>query len=643
MTRHAARAAAMAAFLTVVPPAIGGAVLAMEAGHPPALMPPAPIPPAPNRRGIVLMTVDSLRADRLGCYSGGASLTPAMDLLARSGIRFARAYTASVSTAPSVASLMTGLEPAGHGLRSDRGGRLNAAVTTLAENLRAAGWATAAVIGTEHLESARGLARGFDRYDEDIAGLRKLVAGRSKERRASEVAERGLAALDALPGDQPFFLWLHFYDPHYDYDPPEAQKKERPDAPYDGEVASVDDAIGSLVRNIRGRVPGGRLTFVLAGTSGEGLGDHGEVGHGFYLHETTARVPLMIVPEVALAPAGGTDLAPASLLDVAPTLLAIAGVRPTTPLDGRVLEAVATAHWENEDAVGRRRRDRPGKGPRRIYMEAAAPCLTYGWSPLVAMIEGDRKVVLTPGGRVEAFDLAADPSGSRPLAKPPRWAADLAREAAGRLGSLDQPEERRQAVAAAAAATEFPWGNSPFCAEKITFPDPRDPDRVALSAILFPAWVDSEQGISGRAGKAGLQVIEKDPANLTALDLIVILGLKNRWGDMLLDPLEIMTCNYPYRSEGYHYMGHYFTQKRDMPRALEMFRIMAIADPENEEAEYDLACTLGALDRKDEAFEHLRRAIGLGAHDFDFMRRDARLVPLRGDPRFVEMIPASGG
>jgi hypothetical protein len=322
--------------------------------------------------------------------------------------------------------------------------------------------------------------------------------------------------------------------------------------------------------------------------------------------------------------------------------MAIAGVPSPVPVDGRVLEAVAIAPAEREAAPGRRRTGRPSPGPRRVYMEAAAPYLEYGWSPLVGFVEGDLKVVVAPGGRVEAFDLAADPSGSRPLAKAPRWADQLAREAAARMGTLDPPEEQRQAVALAAAGFEFPWGNSPFCAEKGTFPDPRDPERAALSAVLFPARADSDLGLPGRAGKVAMEVIEQDPANLTVLELTLIFGLRKRWGDMLVDPLEVLTCNYPYRTEGYHYLGHYFTQKRDMPRALDVFRIMAIADPGNEEAEYDLACTLGALDRKDEAFEHLRRAIDLGAHDFAFMRRDARLVPLRGDPRFAEMIPASG-
>jgi len=638
MSRQAARTLAMVILLALATMAGGGMARAMQSGDSPN-----PTPPTPGRRGIILMTVDSLRVDRLGCYAGGTSITPAMDLLARSGIRFDRAYTASVSTAPSVASLMTGLEPALHGLRGDRRGRLGAGVTTLAESLHAAGWATAAVIGTDLVTSERGLGRGFDRYDDDIPGLRKLVAGLSKERRASDVAEGGLVALEALPSDRPFFLWLHFHDPNYDYDPAEAKKKEHPDAPYDGEVSTVDDAVGSVVRAIRGRLPGGRLTFVLAGTHGEGFGENDEVGHGFSLHETIVRVPLVIVPEVALSPAGGVDLAPASLLDVAPTLMAIAGVRPTTPLSGLVLEGVATVPGDDKAAGSRRRRERSGSAPRRIYMEAAAPYLDYGWSPLVAMIEGDRKVVLTPHGSVQAFDLAGDPSGTRSLAKLPRWAADLASAAISRLGSFDPPQGLREAVDAAVAGFEFPWGNSPFCVEKTDFPDPRDPERVALSAILYPAHVDSDQGIAGRAGKAGLQVVEKDPANLTALSLVAILGLKNRWYDMLQDPLEVLTCDYPYRGEGYHYLGHYYSQQRDMPRALEVFKMMALTDPGDEEAEYDIACTYAALDRKDEAFDHLRRSIDLGAHDYKFMRRDGRLGPLHDDPRFAEIIPASDG
>jgi tetratricopeptide (TPR) repeat protein len=330
-------------------------------------------------------------------------------------------------------------------------------------------------------------------------------------------------------------------------------------------------------------------------------------------------------------------------VDLAPTLLAVAGVPSPSSLDGRVLAAITGSPAGSEAPAEKKTRSRPAAAPRRIYMEAAAPYLEYGWRPLAGIVEGDRKVVVAPAGRVEAFDLAADPAGTTALAKAPRWAGDLARAASERLGSLDPPEERRQKIAAAAAAFEFPWGNSPFCAEKIAFPDPRDPDRVGLAALLYPARFDFDLGLPGYSGLVAIKVADRDPANLTVLELITVYGLRSHWGDMLLDTLEVMTCNYPYRIDGYHYLGHFYAEKKDQQRALELFRIMSVVDPREEEAEYDIACTLAAMGRKDEAFEHLRRAIELGAHEFELMRRDGRLGPLRGDPRFDEMVPESEG
>jgi len=397
------------------------------------------------------------------------------------------------------------------------------------------------------------------------------------------------------------------------------------------------------VNSLREKFPGGRLTFVLAGTYGEGLGDHQEVGHGFYLHETTVRVPLLIAPEGSTPGAGRTERSPVGLVDLAPTLLAVAGAPALDRTDGRVLGAVTSPQPADGAPAKKGRGDRASSAPRRIYLEAVAPYLEYGWSPLAGMIEGDRKVVVTPGGRVEAFDLAADATGSTPLPKPPRWAADLGREAVQRLGSLDPPEERRRAVAAATAGYEFPWGNSPFCAEKIDFPDPRDPDRVALAGKLYPARFDFDLGYVGNSGPVALDVQDQDPSNPTVLEMITVFGLRVHWGDMLLEPVEILTCGYPYRTQGYHYLGHFYTDKRDMPKALAAFRLMAVADPLEEEAEYDIACTYSAMGQKDEAFEHLRRSIELGAHEWFIIRHDGRLGPLRSDPRFDELVPVPGG
>jgi arylsulfatase A-like enzyme len=642
VSRRAGRAVLLAALVSLVAARAGGAAPVSQAGDLPPSTPPPASETQPVRRGIVLMTVDSLRVDRLGCYAGADRHSPGMDSVARAGVRFDRAYTAAVTSAASVASLMTGLDPPGHGLRGTYNDHLDAGVPTLAERLRAAGWATAAVIGTERLDSKRGLGRGFDRYDEDIAGIRKRLGVMSKERRASEVAERGLVALEALPKDRPFFLWLHFHDPEYDYDAPDPQKQAHPDSPYDAEVAAVDSAVDTLVKTLREKVPRGRLTLVLAGTYGEGLGDHQEVGHGFYLNETTVRVPLLVAPEGPASAAGRTEPSPVALVDLAPTLLAIAGAPALERTDGRVLDAIAQPPAPGAAAKkGRGGRD---SAPRRIYFEAAAPYLEYGWSPLAGIIEGDRKVVAAPGGRVEAFDLAADASGSSPLPKAPRWAADLGREAVKRLGSLDPPEERRREVAVATEGYAFPWGNSPFCAEKIDFPDPRDPDRVALAAKLYPARFDFDLGYTGNSGDVALKVQDQDPANPAVLEMIAAFGLRAHWGDLLLEPLETLTCGFPYRIQGYHYLGHYYSsEKRDMPKALAAFRLMAAADPLEEEAEYDIACTYAAMGQKDEAFEHLRRSIELGAHEWTFMRRDPRLNPLRTDPRLDELVPVPSG
>ncbi|HUD70590.1 MAG TPA: sulfatase, partial [Dongiaceae bacterium] len=275
----------------VIASAVGGGGL-------PAADTPGPVsaPAAANgRQGIVLFTIDSLRTDHVGCYTpGNAGATPAIDLLAVTGVRFERAYTASVSTTPSAASILTGVLPSTHGLRDDLSGRLRSGIPTVADRLRAAGWSTAAVVGSDRVDSVRGLASGFDLYDDTIKGIRKPIAGLSKERRAAEVADRGLQVFEGLAKEKPFFLWLHFHDPDYDYDPVEPQKSAYPASPYDGEVAATDAAVGSVVRSLRDRLPGARLLFIVAATHGEGLGDRKETGHGFYLNEGTTHVPLIM-------------------------------------------------------------------------------------------------------------------------------------------------------------------------------------------------------------------------------------------------------------------------------------------------------------------------------------------------------------
>ncbi len=592
---------------------------------------------ASGRQGIVLFTIDSLRADHVGCYApGNAGVTPAIDLLAATGVRFERAYTASVSTTPSAASILTGVLPSAHGLRDDLSGRMRSGIPTVADRLRAAGWSTAAVVGTERVDSVRGLASGFDLYDDAMKGIRKPVAGLSKERRAAEVADRALQVFEGLANEKPFFLWLHFHDPHYDYDPAEPQKSAYPASPYDGEVAAADAALGSVVRSLRDRLPGARILFVVAGTHGEGLGERKEAGHGFYLNEGTTRVPLIMALARRGPEAGRVVSEPASLLDLAPTILEFAGLPAVSGLAG-ISQAAALA--PDDKAAGTAGSRKGKRAPaRRLYVEAAAPAAAYGWSPLFSVTEASRRVV--QGARLESFDLEADPAATSPLPTTPRWAKDLVDYGRTQFGTLGPTAAQRAAIDAAVLALQPPWTESPFCVERDTHPDPRDPLPMDIQEDLFKARAELAWTVPGLAWKRGEPLLEKDPANPTALETVIALALRNHWSDgQILDPLEILTCQYPYRPAGYHFLGHFYAQKRNWDQALRAFTLMGMTDPDDEEADYDLACTYAAMGRADEAIEALKRSIGKGSDDYETIRRDSRLGPLRADPRFQALVP----
>jgi arylsulfatase A-like enzyme len=604
-----------------------------------------PVPAEVPRRGIVLVTIDSLRPDHLGCYNNAVKSTPHFDALASAGTRFARAYTSSVSTVPATAGILTGLYPSRHGLRHDLGGRLPADVPTLAGRLHAAGWSTAAVIATSVLKSESGLDRGFDRYDDDYKGIRRMILTQP-ERRASEVLEAGFAAFDQMPADRPFFLWLNLHDPAYDYEAPEPQKTDFKSSPYDGEVAFVDATLGTLVDRLADKAHGGSITLVVAGSHGEGLGDHGETGHGTYLYESTIRVPLIVTqlsprgapaPAVPAAATGVVVDDPVSLIDIAPSILEIAGAPAAAGLSG-----VSFAGRLHRDAAtgapqqGRARPERRSEVSRPVYVEAADPWYEYGWNALFAVVDKDRKVV--QGTRLESFDLSTDRSEAAPLTKPPPWAAALVGFGHPLLGSLEIPADRRKSIDEAVARASFPWEDSPFCAAKGERPDPRDPDHVAASEKLFVARWNWERGAVGLPMAPMTKLLETDPSNLAALEFVVRLGVRNRWGPMLLDNFETMQCDYPYLGTSYHFIGHYYEGAKDYPRAVAAFQIFLMAEPIRTDAEYDLACALAGLNRKDDAFEHLRQSFQLGNDDLEGTRKDPRLANLRDDPRFEAML-----
>lgn len=246
------------------------------------------------RHDVLLITIDTLRADRLGCTGHASARTPRLDALARSGQLYTQAIAPTPLTLPSHATLLSGRLPLEHGARDNKPFRFPGdRIDTIASTLRARGYTTRAVIGGEPLGKGCGLEAGFDRYDDAFA---RAPAGsvRLGERPADAVADAALAALDDVSPEQPFFLWAHFFDPHDPYVPPRDLLARFQDAPYDGEIAFVDRELGRLLDGIAARGLADDLVVVVTADHGESLGEHGEASHGFYVYDATIRVPLIV-------------------------------------------------------------------------------------------------------------------------------------------------------------------------------------------------------------------------------------------------------------------------------------------------------------------------------------------------------------
>ena len=367
-------------------------------------------PPAPTiPRHLVLVTIDTLRADRLGCYGSRDVATPNLDRIAREGALAAQATVHVPLTRPSHASLLTGRLPAEHGLRDNVTPPLPASVPTLAETLQKAGFATGAFVSAIVLSAQSGLGRGFQTYDDRLpAGGDDVRFLNSIQRRGDETMRAALAWLESKPGSR-VFAWVHLYDPHDPYEPPEPYASRYAGRPYDGEVAWSDELVGHL-DDALGRV-GMRNDTLLVVTSdhGEGLGEHGENVHGFFVYDSTLHVPLLVRgPGVA---AGGHIAVTVGSVDVMPTVLDLLGVAVPAgmKLSGRSLAGTL--------------RGGPPPADTPAYAESLLPLLHYGWSDLRTIREARWKYIQAP--RPELYDLAHDPGEERNLAEqePARAAA----------------------------------------------------------------------------------------------------------------------------------------------------------------------------------------------------------------------------
>jgi len=386
----------------------------------------AAAPPPPN---VILITLDTVRADRMGFLGSKRGLTPNLDTMARQSVVFTRAYSQVPLTAPSHATILTGTYPQFNQV-SDFQVPLAQELPYAPEILRTHGYHTAAFVGAIILDPnarfAPGFDRGFDTYD---AGFRTWHSGEDRyhttERRGGEVVAHALAWLNQHPRG-PFFMWVHLYDPHHPYDPPEPYKSKYASAPYDGEIAYTDSVVGKFLSQLRARGLYDNSVIAVMADHGEALGDHGEDTHGIFLYDETIHVPLVIkLPGAASSgknPAGKASAKkaaagkrienPVELVDVLPTILQAVKIPVPPEVQGESLLGMLTmkpkpAPAESAPAIAATSPDQPA------YAETDYPHRAYGWSPLRALRTGKYLYIKAP--RQELYDRLADPKSEHDL------------------------------------------------------------------------------------------------------------------------------------------------------------------------------------------------------------------------------------
>jgi arylsulfatase A-like enzyme/Flp pilus assembly protein TadD len=378
---------------------------------------------------VLLVTIDTLRADRVGAYSGSA-LTPTLDALAARGVRFSHAYAHAPMTLPAHTSILTGLIPPSHGVRNNGSTALGSTTPTVATLLHDAGYRTGAFVGAFVLDARFGLSRGFDVYDDRVGSDTGPVTFAFAERRADEVVRlAGDWVLRPSASHQPFFAWIHLFDPHAPYRAPE----QRSAAPYDNEVAYTDANLGKLFDRLRAAGQFDSTLIVVLADHGEALDDHGEATHGLFAYDPTLRIPFIVAgPRIG----GSVVETAAGQADVLPTMIDLLSVKAPSKVDGQSMLPAIRGEAAQDHA---------------IYFEALDAYLTRNWAPLTGVVANGWKYIDLPDA--ELYDLANDPGEQRNRARDDtERATTLAKRLAGWSPLASLSSARTVALDADAAA-----------------------------------------------------------------------------------------------------------------------------------------------------------------------------------------------
>jgi arylsulfatase A-like enzyme/cytochrome c-type biogenesis protein CcmH/NrfG len=473
--------------------------------------------PAATLPNVLLITVDTTRADSMGFLGSKRGLTPNLDRLARSSVVFTHAYSQAPFTAPSHATILTGTYPQFHQV-SDFQVPLAKDLPYAPAILKAQGYHTAAFVGSIVLDPAQGLSAGYDRaFDYYDAGFHLGGPGQdrysSTERRGSDVVAHALAWLKIRdPG--PFFMWVHVYDAHYPYDPPEPFLSRYKSKPYDGGIAYVDSVMGKLLDELRAHGLFENTLIAVMSDHGEALGDHGEEFHGFFLYDATIRVPLLLkLPEQRSA--GKRVENPVGLVDVLPTILQAVGVAVPQDVQGKsLLDLVTESKSKPLPAAGLGMAE-PSSSDPPLYAETDYGVRAYGWSALRSLRTGKYLFIEAP--RRELYDLSADPNAKHNLAATSKAVAetlqsqldDFRRKTSKSVEAPTGPTD--PAVQEKLAALGYTASNSESAANaaKGIGPDPKD--KIDIGNMMARANFLLEIARDDEAVLLLKKVIAKDP------------------------------------------------------------------------------------------------------------------------------------
>ena len=510
---------------------------------------------------VLLITMDTTRANRLGCYGYQRAKTPNLDRLAAKGVEFLNVYCQVPLTTPSHCSILTGTYPLYHQVRNNGAYVLSAELTTLAEVLDDKGFATAAFVSSFTVDSRFGLDQGFEIYDDKFAEAQAFKAPNS-ERKAEKTFEAFSRWLDRNQA-RPFFCWVHYYDPHLPYDPPAPYNVEFAGSPYDGEIAYMDQAIGKTIEALREKGLVARTLVILAGDHGEAFGEKVEAGHGVFIYDGTMKVPLIFYAENHL-PAGLIIKSRVRLIDLMPSVLDMLNIQVNKDVQGTSLLPYIS---------GKKKEDLSS------YIETCFPRENYGWSELVGLVDGDWKYIRAP--REELYNLKADPEEIRNTVGAENRVANEKKarleDAIARYSSGIKPGKKELTAEEKEKLRSLGYLSQSAGAPQGPLPDPKD--MVEELRMNQQAETHEFEGNYAEAARVYERILSLRPENPTNYVNLALTRAKMNEFDEALRVLEQGVARIPDSEVLLSRLAHTYMVMGRLEKAMDVWQAVLVANP----------------------------------------------------------------